>query len=252
MARVEQEIDRLFGLPLQEFVGARNELARRLKQEGDAETSNQVKQLDKPNVVAWTINQLARQHKDAVRILLGAGAKLSKAQERALQSVGSADQLRRAQAEERQAIRELTQQAQQILEAEGRPTSSAVLNRIASSLRAAVVSEAGRGMLKAGRLTGEVKPSGFEALAGFEVGQKPPQRNASPRDELAERRLEKEELKRQRRDLKERVRKLSARVSREEREAERAEKAAATARQAAEASRRELETAEADLEKLDQ
>jgi len=252
VAKVEQEIDRLFELPLEEFVAARNELARLLKNEGNATAADQVKQLSKPNIAAWTINQLSRQQKDAVRDLLGAAAKLSKAQERALQSGGSGDVLRRAQAEEREAIRELTQQAQQILQAAGRPAISSVLNRIASTLRAAALSEGGRAALKAGRLTGEVKSSGFEALAGFEIQDQPEPRAAPARDELAERRREREELQRKRCDLKDRVRKLSARARDEERAAERAEKAATDARRVAEKSRREAQEAAAELEKLDQ
>jgi hypothetical protein len=252
VAKVEQEVDRLFELPLEEFIGARNELARLLKNDGNAAAAERVKQLSKPNVAVWTINQLSRQQKDAVRVLLDAATKLRKAQERALQSGGSRDTLRRAQAEEREAIRELTQQAQQILQAAGRPASSTVLNRIASTLRAAAVSEAGRSVLKAGRLTDEVTSSGFEALAGFEIPDQPKLRAAPNRDELAERRSQREELERKRRDLKERVRKLSARARGEERDAERAERAATDARTVAEKSRREAEEAAAELEELDQ
>jgi hypothetical protein len=252
VAKVDQEVDRLFELPLEEFIAARNELARLLKNEGEAAAAEEVKKLSKPNVATWAINQLSRQQKDAVKVLLDAAARLRQAQERALQSGGSGDALRRAQAEERRTIRELTQQAQQILESTGRPVSSTVLNRVSLTLRAAAVSEAGRTALKAGRLTGEVKSSGFDALAGFEIPDQPQRRTAPARDELAERRRQREELQRKRRDLKERVRKVTARARDDERDAERAEKAATDARRAAEKSRREAEEAAAELEKLDQ
>jgi hypothetical protein len=123
-----------------------------------------------------------------VKILLDAAAKLRKAQERALQSRGSGEALRGAQTEEREAIRELTQHAQEILQGAGRSASSTVLNRISSTLRAAAVSEAGRTALKAGRLTGELKSSGFEALAGFEIPAELEPRAAPARDELTDRR----------------------------------------------------------------
>ena len=77
-------------------IAARNELARLLKSEGSAPAAEEVKQLAKPNVAAWTINQLSRQHKDAVKFLLDAAARLRKAQERALQSGRSGDALVRA------------------------------------------------------------------------------------------------------------------------------------------------------------
>ena len=52
-ATVADEVDRLYELPLEEFTAARNELAKRL---GDTS----VKELKKPTVTAWTVNQLAR------------------------------------------------------------------------------------------------------------------------------------------------------------------------------------------------
>ena len=82
MATLEREIDRLFELPLDEFTPARNELARRLKGEGDKEAAEHVQALAKPSVPAWAINQLARQEKAKVKALLDAGTKLRKAQEK--------------------------------------------------------------------------------------------------------------------------------------------------------------------------
>ena len=247
----DDAVDRLFELPPEEFVEARNALARRLKNEGNPEAAEEVRQLKKPNVAAWAINQLSRQHKDALTVLLDAAVGLREAQERALQSGESGDALRRAQAEERQAMRELTPKAQQVLEDVGRPVTSTVLTRISSTLRAAAISEGGRAALKAGLLSGDVKPSGFDAFAGLEVSDEPRLRSAPALDELSERRREKEERQRKRRDLRERARKLAALAREDERRAERAEQAATDARSAAEKSRREAEEAAADLEKLD-
>ena len=102
MATLDQEVDRLFELPLEEFTAARNDLAGRLKSEGDAAAAEEVKRLTKPSVAAWTINQLSRQRTDAVGALLAAGAKLRETQERALQSKGDAgNALRQAQEDER-------------------------------------------------------------------------------------------------------------------------------------------------------
>ena len=104
MAKFDHEVDRLFELPPEKFVAARNELARLLKNDGNTAQAEEIKQLSKPNVAAWTVNQLTRQHKDGVKVLLDAAAKLGKAQERALQSGGSGDVLRWAQTEERRAM----------------------------------------------------------------------------------------------------------------------------------------------------
>ena len=247
MAKLDREIDRLFGLPLDEFTSSRNELARRLKGEGDKEAAEQVQALAKPSVPAWTINQLARQDKPAVKALLDAGARLRKAQERALAG-GHSDALRAAQSEERQAVRELTRKAERVLEEAGRPAGRAVLERVSASLGAAAVTEEGRDALKRGRLTSELKVSGFEALTGVEV---PARGSAAPRDELAERRRQKAERERRRRQLEQQARQAEDRAESAEREAERAEEAAAKAREVAEEQRRAADAAAAELADFD-
>ena len=63
MATLDREIDRLYALPLDEFTARRNELAKRLKKEGEGEAADEVASLVKPSVPAWTINQLARRQK---------------------------------------------------------------------------------------------------------------------------------------------------------------------------------------------
>jgi hypothetical protein len=250
VAQLDREIDRLFEVPLDEFTSKRNELVRTLKQAGEKEAAEQVQALSKPSVPAWTMNQLARQEKTAVKALLEAGAKLRKAQQEALRGGGkSGDVLRAAQTEEREALRDLSRRAAAILENAGRPASRAMLDRISASLRAAAVTEGGRSALKAGRLSGEPEASGFEALAGFELPAGRP--TATPRDELAERRRRKAELERRRRELDKNARELAQRADRAERDAERAEAAAAEARRTAEEARREADAAAAELASFD-
>ena len=254
VADLNDEIDRLFELPPEEFTAERNELSKRLKGEGDSSSADAVKRLGKPTVAAWTINQLARRDPDAIRELLAAGDGLREAQQRALQGGdGGGDSLRQAQEHERSALRVLTQEAHRILENAGRPASRSVLDQISSTLRAAAVSDDGRALLESGRLSGDVEFSGFDALAGMEASGRraPTRRKAQPRDELAERRREREERERRRRELRERARKLKAEADEAEREADRAERAAGKARAAAEASRRKAEEAEQALDELD-
>ena len=248
VATLEREIDRLFELPLDEFTPGRNELARRLKREGDKQAAEQVQALAKPSVPAWAINQLARQEKAQVKALLAAGTKLRKAQERALAG-GHADTLRTAQAEERQVVRDLTRRAEEILKESGRPASRAIIERISSTLGAAAVTEPARTALKAGRLTSEVRVSGFDAVAGIELPAQPP---APRRDELAERRQKKAEQERQRRRLEKNARELEARAEAAERKAEQAEEAAAEARDEAEERRSAAEAAASELAEFEE
>ena len=244
----DKEFDRLFALPLDEFTSARNDAVKRLKNEGEDEAAERVAGLTKPSVPVWTINQLARQDKSAMRALLDAAAKLRKAQERALAGGGS-DALRVAQAQERDALRKLTQRAGTILEGAGRPASRAVIERIRGTLGAAALAEPTRAALKAGRLTDEVEMSGFDALAGIEPARR---QGAQPRDELAERRTKKAERERERRRLEKTARDLEARAKAAEERAGQAEDAAEEARAAADEQRRAADSAAAELGAFDE
>jgi predicted ribosome quality control (RQC) complex YloA/Tae2 family protein len=246
--RTEREIDGLFTLPLEEFTAARNALARRLKQDGDAEAAEHVRALAKPTVPVWTINQLARNDPGAVRSLLAAGAELRKAQERALAGRGGSDALRSAQAKQREAVRDLGDRARTVLDSSSHPATPAVLERVARTLEAAALDEESRPLLKAGRLAAELEPGGFDSLAGFGI----PTGRAAPAagDELAERRRQKEEARRRKRELQEKVRDLERRATEAEREAERAERTASEAREAADEARDAADAAAAELDDL--
>jgi hypothetical protein len=227
----ERELDRLFGLPLEEFTSARNDLARRLKEAGDDDAAVDVRALVKPTVPVWTINQLGRAEPRAVDALLDAGAALRKAQERA-----DRDVFRDAVAEERRAIEDLTERARALLESAGRAASPAVIERIDGSLLAAEINEQGRSALEAGRLTGELEPAGFEALEGLRI----PGRRRSERPGRGQ----------QKHDLTQKVRGLERAAREAERDADRAEAAAAEARRAADRARADVDEARAQLDAL--
>src|SRR4029078_9149179 len=102
-------LDRRCALPLEKFPKARNDLARQLERDGDADEAGAVQVLPKPTVAAWTVNQLSRHDAAADRALLSAGEALRKAQERLLAGQDATDSLREATAEERDAIRSLSE-----------------------------------------------------------------------------------------------------------------------------------------------
>lgn len=252
MATVGQEIDELFDLPLDEFTAARNDLAKRLKQDGDAEAAEQVRSLPKPSVAAWAVNQLARREVEAVRSLLNVAARLRSAQERSLKGERAADELRAAQAEEREIIRRLTRKAESVLREAGRPASGTTLERVASLLRAAAVDEPGRTTLREGRLSGDVEVSGFDAFAELKLPAKGRARGGvRAGDDLAERRRQKREAERRRKQLEKRVRDLTSRADAAERDAVRARKEADAAEAAAEELRREAAAAASELDELE-
>jgi hypothetical protein len=239
---VEDEIDRLFGLPLDEFTRARNHLVRQLKRDGDSEGAETVQGLQKPTVAAWTVNQLARTERAGVRKLLDAGEALRAAQGRLLGGENASDALRDATVQEREAIHGLTDAAEQVLASAGRPTTQAVLERVAVTLRSAAVSDEGRQLLESGRLTAELEPVGFGG-----VGEAPAAGRRRPRAKRRAHRVdrgrEREDEQRRRQELRLKARDLE-RVARDaEREAERAAATADEARRRAERARAEADAA---------
>lgn len=247
MARgLEREIGRLYGLPLDEFTEARNTLASTLAQQ-DPPGAQEVRRLPKPTLAVWTINQLARTEGPAVQRLLAAGAALRQAQKRALEGTGSSAALARAQGDEREALRELTSRARELLTAGGRRATAATLERISTTLSAAAREQSARVALKGGRLTNELQPPGFEALAGIQPRADRPEGAIG-----AERRRKQLGQERRRRELRSTWRELARAAGEAERGAARAEYEAAKKREAAEAARAAADRAADELAQVEQ
>ena len=243
MARkLDAEIDGLFALPLAEFTAARNALAKRLAKEKDADAAAEVRALAKPTVPAWAVNQLVRREPKLIEALLENGEALQK---QVLSGRASVDAIRDSQRREREAVRDLVRRAESLLKEEGRAPSSQTLERVSETLLASAQTAEGREAIRSGRLSAELEPAGFEALAGLAA--------AGPRvrDELAEARRAKEERQRARRKLEEELRRLERRAAAAEREADRVERDAAKARAAADQARRAADDAAEALAELD-
>jgi len=158
-------------------VAERDRLARELRAAGLREEADRVKPLRKPTLAAATINQLARQERRDVDLLLDAGHRLREAQQRLLggEDPGGLDEASRT---EREALNNLRKAAGRILAGAGRG-SDATLNQIIDTLRAAAVSDEGRELLARGRVTGDLEATGFDLLAPLAAGTAPSRRRTS-------------------------------------------------------------------------
>jgi hypothetical protein len=219
---LEETIEHLYGLPLDEFTRARDELARRVRQEGDAERAAEIKRLRKPSIPAWVVNQLARQRELDMQRLVKAGEQLAGAQVEAIRAQ-SGDAFLQARRDEQHALEALAAGAREILAGAGR--GAAALDRVLATLRAGSLTEDGRALLKNGRLTEELEPPGFEALAGMDIPAAPARKPAA-------------ETRRRARDLERQLQKLEAQAAAAERRAEQL--------------RKELGDAEAEAGRLDE
>jgi hypothetical protein len=232
---LEQELDDLFGVPLDDFTARRNELAARLKSAGRPEAAEQVRGLRKPSVPVWAVNQVARRDPDAMTRVVEAGRQLRQAQEAAFGG-GGADAVRHATADERGAVRELTRAAERLLEEEGRKPTRSVVDRIGATLRAAAVDPEAAELLARGRLTGELESPGFTAVASLAPPPSRRRRAATAPPDRAARRAHEQRLKR----LEQRLQTLERKAEQAAVRAERAAADALAAREAADEAAEEL------------
>src|SRR5262245_652371 len=72
----EREIDRLYRIPLDDFVQARNDLTARLRDAGLSDDAREIKELKKPSVTAWAMNQVWWTDRRTFERLLDAGRTL--------------------------------------------------------------------------------------------------------------------------------------------------------------------------------
>jgi hypothetical protein len=165
---LDADIDPLFQLPLAEFTGARNALAARLKKEGRAVEADRVKTLIKPPASAWVVNQLYWQDPKSFETLLTAGERVRRAQTGKLRNVD----LRALLDEKKQLMTALLASASAILAAGGHAASPEMMRRVSTTLESLAAWGERDGVPKAGRLTADLDPPGFDTLAELMGGKK--------------------------------------------------------------------------------
>ena len=148
-------IDRLYQLPLEEFVAARNELGRQAR--GDE--AKAIRALAKPNLIAWALNQVYWSSRPVFDSLVAAAARLREAQARAL--TGQSSDLRGAGAVHREAVDAAVREATAVLEKAGHDATADTLRALRSAFEALPWEEAGR-LARPPSLS-----SGFGAFAGM-------------------------------------------------------------------------------------
>lgn len=213
---VAGEIDRLYALPLEEFIAERDDLAKRLRKEGDRDSATAVKALKKPSVAAWAVNQVRRDRPDDVRRLLDVTEELHRVYA-GLSSAGARERLGEAADMQRDLIRALVRCAEQLLEAGGQSASEQTLGKVADTLRAAALDDELREQVAAGRVVKEKRAAGLGPLESLppppktakkskaQKKSKPagpdPKKVAEAEREIEAARRQLEEAERRRRDL---------------------------------------------------
>jgi hypothetical protein len=166
---VDDRIRDLYRGAPEDFVRARDALAKDLREADRAEEAAAVKALRKPTVVAWALDRLAERDPEGVGALLDAGAEVRAAQQAALSPGGNAERLRAATTARRQAVTRLAREASDALRESGR-APDAHADDLAATLEAASVDEEVGERLRLGTLDAAIRePAGFGDLAGLRV-----------------------------------------------------------------------------------
>jgi hypothetical protein len=154
--RLETDIDRLYQLPLDQFTAARNALARTAGDE-----AADVRQLTKPSIPAWAVNQLYWKDRDLYDTLIDAAGALRKTHKTILG--GRRADLREPSRAHEEALDAALKGALAVLQEAGHPVTDATRQGVLTTLRALPTND------PPGRLTETLQPGGFEMLQGLSI-----------------------------------------------------------------------------------
>ena len=184
------DVDRLYAVPLEDFVAERKRVAKELRAAGDRDAAAEVAKLPKPTPPAWALNQLAREEPDAVGEWLDAAAALRDA------SANPGAGLREAMAEHRDATRKLIAAARDRTRPGGRALSEPMLERVRELLQAATADPEQAEALRRGTIVEADEPAQL-AMAGGDDGEPtaPPARAAAAEGEADHKAEDKAERK---------------------------------------------------------
>lgn len=171
----------LYGLPPGDFTAVRNALAKRLRAEGRKAEAALVAKLRRPPATAWALNKVAREQPGVIDAVLDAGTGLRAATDDALG--GHASGLRTAQAWERRAVDAATSAAVGHLAHAGQGAGDGVKQRMAATLRAAMVDSTVAAALRNGILDDdrEAPGLGLDAFSPAAAGSATRRRSGATR-----------------------------------------------------------------------
>lgn len=192
------DVDDLYALAPEEFVAARDALAKRLRADGDKDAAAAVKKLARPTVAAWALNQLPRRDPDVVAAVVEAGAELRRAQRRAVSGVKDAGMASAATAR-REAVNAAGRAAASILTDAGKDPQT-VDREISIALEAATTDPHVAEQLEEGRFAKPPSPESdlgdlmALSLAAVDAGPAPQlARDKAPPDDTSQRRQREQE-----------------------------------------------------------
>ena len=148
-----QDLDRLYQLPLSEFTAARNDLARKAGAGGPA-----IKARPKPSVPAWAVNQLYWTDRRTYDRLIKASERVRAGHAQSLK--GTKIDLAALELQHDAAVKQAADRVRDILARAGDPGTPATMKAVVDTLRSLPGGEPGR-------LARTLAPMGFDALGAL-------------------------------------------------------------------------------------
>jgi hypothetical protein len=149
-------LDDLYRSHPSEFVAARDELAKKLREDGEREEADRVKKLRRPSAAAWLLNLVALANPKVLKEFAKASGDLENAQARALEGRDEgAAKWRAAAAREREAAPAVIEVAEKEASDAGHSATTQALDLVDGTLRAAAADPELRDQVVAGRLERE-------------------------------------------------------------------------------------------------
>ena len=156
LPHIESVVDTLYSLAPADFVARRSAYATEFKKAGDKAGAARIGALRKPTVVAWLVNNLARQDESALAELFDLGEQLERAQQR-----GDGRRLRELSTARSTSIRALTETAVSLGHDLGITVGDNAVREIGNTLNAAMADLDVRDRVRAGRTVAAETYSGF-------------------------------------------------------------------------------------------
>lgn len=163
----DADVDRLYGLPLDEFIGERAALVKRLRAEKRRDEATAAAKLTKPSAAAWAANQVLRSQATDAKELFASGRAVERAQRDLVAGKGDRGALDEAGARHRKALERLGDAARGLLDTNGKGLSQTTLERVRETLNAVSLDPELRGEGEAARLVKE------RSYAGLGLGAMP-------------------------------------------------------------------------------
>ena len=209
----EKRLDELYREHPEGFVAGRNEIANDLRDAGEGEEADRIKNLRRPTTAAWLINRIALTSPAQVERLAETSRRLEAAQAQALEGKEqAADEWRAAAESENEGIAGVLERAKELAADAGHPPSGRTLELVEETLRAATGDPELRESVLRGRL--EREQSG--ATLGTPAGGPPPRHGdrSTRRREVAQAQRELERLEEELAEARAREEQLRGRVGR--------------------------------------